>query len=104
MRNKLGLGAPQRDLLCNGMSGFLFWCLPWFAFALGWAASPVWRTVLWTASLGVMGALCLLNAFRCGRVHCRFTARFSSLVLLLPLDTVLDFCRLDRLDGNGFAS
>ena len=30
-------------------------------------------------------------------------ARFSSLVLLLPLDTVLDFCRLDRSDGNGFA-
>jgi hypothetical protein len=30
-------------------------------------------------------------------------ARFSCLVLLLPLDTVLDFCRLDRSDGNGFA-
>jgi len=29
--------------------------------------------------------------------------RFSSWVLLLPLDTVLDFCRLDRPDGNGFA-
>jgi hypothetical protein len=30
-------------------------------------------------------------------------ARFSSWLLLLPLDTVLDFCRLDRSDGNGFA-
>ena len=30
-------------------------------------------------------------------------ARFSSLVLLLRLDTVLDFFRLDRSDGNGFA-
>jgi hypothetical protein len=24
-------------------------------------------------------------------------------VLLFPLDTVVDFCRLDRPDGNGFA-
>ena len=31
------------------------------------------------------------------RVH------FSSLELLLPSDTVLDYCRLDRPDGNGFA-
>ena len=30
-------------------------------------------------------------------------ARFSFSVLLLPLDTVLDFCRLDRPVGNGFA-
>ena len=76
MRNSLGLGGPQRDLLCNGTSGFLFWCLPWFAFALGWAVSPIWRTLLWTASLGVMGILCLLNASRCGRVHCYFTGPF----------------------------
>jgi len=30
-------------------------------------------------------------------------ARFSFSVRLLPLDTVLDFCRLDRPVGNGFA-
>src|SRR5947207_4260772 len=73
MRNTLRRGGSHRDLLCNGMSGFLFWCLPWFAFALGWTVSPIWRTVLWTASLGVMGALCLLNVSQCGRVHCYFT-------------------------------
>src|SRR5215510_7971653 len=28
-------------------------------------------------------------------------ARFLCLVLWLPLDTVLGFCRLDRPDGNG---
>jgi hypothetical protein len=72
----VGLGGPQRDLLCNGKSGFAFWCLPWFAFAFGWAVSPIWRTVLWTASLGFMGTLCLLNASRCGRVHCYFTGPF----------------------------
>jgi hypothetical protein len=91
MKNTLGLGGPQRDLLCNGMSGFLFWCLPWFAFALGWAVSPVWRTVLWTASLGVMGTLCLFNASRCGRVHCRFTGPFFILGALASLGYGLGF-------------
>src|SRR5881396_1202973 len=76
MRNTPTLGTPQRDLLCNGISGCLFWCLPLFAFAIGGAVSPLWRTVLWFASLCVMGALCLVNASRCGRVHCRFTGPF----------------------------
>src|SRR5690348_2321343 len=73
MRGTVSQGTPQRDLLCRGKEGFLFWCVPWFAFALGWAVSPIWRTVLWTASLGVMGALCLVNVYQCGRVHCYFT-------------------------------
>jgi hypothetical protein len=73
MRDTTSLGPPQRDLLCSGMSGFFFGSLPWFAFALGWAVSPAWRTVLWTTSLGAMGTVCLLNASRCCRVHCYFT-------------------------------
>src|SRR5262244_1799355 len=77
--------GPKRDLLCSGMRGFLFWCLPWFAFALGWAVSPIWRTVLWTASLGVMGTLCLLNASRCGRIHCYFTGPFFILGAIASL-------------------
>ena len=52
---------------------FLFWCLPAFAFAVGFFVSPAPRTVLWTSSLGFMGILCLLNASRCGRIHCYFT-------------------------------
>jgi len=91
MRNSLGLGGPQRDLLCNGTSGFLFWCLPWFTFALGWVVSPIWRTLLWTASLGVMGILCLLNASRCGRVHCYFTGPFFILGAVASLGYGLGF-------------
>src|SRR5262245_18977436 len=79
MRNTVNLVGPQHDLLCGGASGFLTWCLPWLAVALGWAVSPVWRTALWTLSLAVMGTLCLLNASRCGRVHCGFTGPFCIL-------------------------
>src|SRR4029077_1836758 len=69
-------GEQQRDLLCSGTKMFLFWCLPSFAFALGFFVSPGLRTVLWTLSLGFMGTLCLLNASRCGRIHCYFTGPF----------------------------
>src|SRR5215471_15605189 len=66
-------GSPQRDVLCSGTKMFLFCCLPAFAFAVGFFVSPTARTALWTLSLGFMGTLCLLNASRCGRVHCYFT-------------------------------
>ncbi len=69
-------GPQQRDVLCSGAKMFLFWCLPSFAFALGFFVSPGLKTVLWTLSLGFMGTVCLLNASRCGRIHCYFTGPF----------------------------
>ena len=65
-------GPQERDVLCSGTKMVLFWCLPSFAFGLGFFVSPVWRTVLWTLSLGFVGTVCLLNASRCGRIHCYF--------------------------------
>jgi hypothetical protein len=74
--NASNSSGAERDLLCRGVSGFLLWCVPWVAFALG-SGTPAWlKTILWPISLTVMGTACLLNAFRCGRVHCRFTGPF----------------------------
>jgi hypothetical protein len=75
-RNSQRCSQQQRDLLCSGAKMFLFWCLPSFAFALGFFVSPGLKTVLWTLSLGFMGTVCLLNASRCGRIHCYFTGPF----------------------------
>jgi hypothetical protein len=75
----------QRDLLCSGKKMFRFWCLSAFAFALGFFVSPALRTILWTLSLGFMGTLCLLNASRCGRVHCYFTGPFFVLGAIASL-------------------
>src|SRR6266700_3473248 len=69
-------GPQQRDLLCSGTRMFLFWCLPSFAFALGFFVSPGLKTVLWTLSLGFMGTVCLLNASRCCRIHCYFNGPY----------------------------
>ena len=77
--------GPGRDLLCSGPSACLLWCVAWFAFAVGFREPPVWRTVLWTTSLTFMSLVCLLNASRCGRVHCRFTGPFLILCAVASL-------------------
>src|SRR6266487_1358337 len=67
---------PGRDFLCKGPIACLLWCAPWVVFALGFSVPPRLRTALWATSLAVMGVACLINASRCGRVHCRFTGPF----------------------------
>ena len=68
--------AEKRDLLCSGPKAFFLWCVPWFVFALGFWAPPALKTVLWATWLAFMGVVCLVNASRCGRVHCVFTGPF----------------------------
>ena len=77
--------GAERDLLCRGLSGFLLWCAPWIVFALGVGAPPWLKTILWSTSLVVMGVACLINAARCGRVHCRFTGPFFILCAVISL-------------------
>jgi hypothetical protein len=77
--------GADRDLLCRGLSGLLLWCVPWIAFALGFGAPPWLKTILWPVSLTVMGTACLLNASRCGRVHCRFTGPFLIVCAIISL-------------------
>src|ERR1043166_1048793 len=86
MRDPPSACSPQQsDVLCSGTKMLAFWCLPAFVFAVGFFVSPGLRTVLWTLSLGFMGALCLLNASRCGRVHCYFTGPFFILTAAASL-------------------
>jgi hypothetical protein len=77
--------GADRDLLCKGPSGFLLWGVPWLVFVLGFSVSPGLRTALWTTSFALMGAACLLNAARCGRVHCRCTGPFFILAACTSL-------------------
>ena len=103
-RHNRRMRPQQRDVLCSGTKMFLFWCLPSFAFALGFFVSPGLKTVLWTLSLGFMGTVCLLNASRCGRIHCYFTGPFFIVGLLVPWDMVLGCYHLGRPDGNGLVT
>jgi hypothetical protein len=49
------------------------------------AISSGWRTVVWTGALGTMGVACIVNALRCGRVHCYLTGPFFLLMALIAL-------------------
>ncbi len=65
----------NEDLLEKREVWLLLWGLPQLLFVVGFFAGD-WRTVLWSVSLTVLGIACLLNATRCGRLHCYLTGPF----------------------------
>jgi hypothetical protein len=44
-----------------------------------------WRAAVWALACAVMGAACLTNAVRCGRIHCFFTGPFFLAVALAAI-------------------
>jgi hypothetical protein len=63
--------CQAQDLIC-GKSAFLLWCLPICAIfvGLGWPEARPW---LWVPAFLLMGVACVVNAARCGRLHCFVT-------------------------------
>jgi len=78
-------GKAGADLAARRI-GWLVWGVPGALFALGaaWDAARPW---LWVPALAVAGSACVLNARRCGRLHCYLT---GPLFLLAAAATVLD--------------
>lgn len=81
------------DLVCTRV-GLLVWCLPGLVFLVGipWTAA---RPLLWIPSLAVAGSACLVNASRCGRLHCFLT---GPLFLLGAVATLLDASHVLAID------
>jgi hypothetical protein len=77
--------SNQRDLIGRPVQRLLFWQLPLIVFLAGAFGGPIWHTVLWTAALTVAGAGCLVNALRCGRLHCYVTGPFFLLGAVVTL-------------------
>lgn len=61
------------------------WGLPAVAMIASAWVDPTLRTFVWTAMLVWMGIACLMNAWRCGRTHCRFTGPFFLVMAALAL-------------------
>jgi hypothetical protein len=76
----------QRDMIGRRI-GYLVWglpvCLVLFATFLGESG----RALVWTTSFSVMGGACVLNAARCGRLHCFIT---GPLYLIAALASLLE--------------
>lgn len=67
--------------------GVLLWGVPLAAIAATAVleVAPLTRTLVWTVSLAWVGAACLANASRSGRVHCHVTGPFFLLLAALSL-------------------
>jgi hypothetical protein len=93
--------CKSRDILSSRLRVFLLYWLPAIAIVVAGvpAISSGWRTVVWTIVLGTMGVACIVNALRCGRVHCYLTGPFVLLMALIALSYGLGMV---HLGGNGW--
>ncbi len=80
-----GSAAAQPDLTGRKVERFVFWQLPLIVFAAGSFGGTLWHTTLWTTALAVAGTACIINAARCGRLHCYFTGPFFLLGAVVTL-------------------
>ena len=66
----------ERDFLGHRLGYVLAWGLPIGAMVLAVPLAPPLKSIVWTLALVWMGAACLANAARCGRMHCYVTGPF----------------------------
>jgi hypothetical protein len=73
-----GVCAPTRRAdWAHGVRGCLTWGMP---AALLIISPAQYFVIVWPTLLTFMGVACLLNARRCGRIHCYFTGPFFLLL------------------------
>jgi hypothetical protein len=70
--------CESRDILSSRWRVFILYLLPAIAIVVVGPLdiSSGWRAVVWTVALATMGMACIVNALRCGRVHCFLTGPF----------------------------
>ena len=64
--------CSSSDLL-NRRSAWLLWRIPIVLLVVGIFVDPTARTLMWAPALTIMGTACVVNATRCGRLHCYAT-------------------------------
>jgi hypothetical protein len=78
------IAHSPNDWLRSARTSVLAWGLPWAAILASLFAPVPFRTALWIAALSWMGTACVLNAKRCGRIHCRYTGPYF-LAMIAPV-------------------
>lgn len=93
--------CESRDILSSRWRVFFLYWLPAIAMVVAGAPaiSSGWRTTVWIVALATMGVACIVNALRCGRVHCYLTGPFFLLMAFVALSYGLGIL---RLRGNGW--
>jgi hypothetical protein len=68
------------------LAGAVFWLPALVLLASGFFdIGQGWRTAVWVVALTTMGAACIANAIRCGRVHCYATGPFFLVMAIVAL-------------------
>jgi len=91
--------SVRQDWVGNSRSYMIAWGIPTAALVVGIALPSPARTVIWSTALVWMGAACILNALRCGRIHCYLTGPFF---LLMAVATFLHGFGFLWLGPNGW--
>jgi len=72
--------CESRDILSSRWRVFILYWLPAIAIVVAGAPAISNGAVVWTVALATMGTACMVNALRCGRVHCYLTGPFFLLM------------------------
>ncbi len=82
--------GPAHDLTRGWGRVLLVYGIPWLVIQLvgNLSDSTLTVAIAWSASFGVMGLACVVNAVRCGRVHCWFVGPWF---LLTATVTILSY-------------
>ena len=75
----------SRDILSHPLVVFILFGLPVIAIVASERIGVGWRTGVWVVALGIMGVACIVNAARCGRMHCYLTGPFFLAMGLITL-------------------
>lgn len=91
------LGRPashKTDWAASFDGWFRAWGLPSLILIAAAFTEPAPRALIWSGVLVWMGAACLINARRCGRIHCRYTGPYYFLLVPPVLAHGLDVVSL----------
>lgn len=77
----------SRDILRNWRLTLVVFWLPALALVVTgfFNITVLWRAWVWAVALTIMGIACIINAIRCGRVHCYFTGPFLLSMAIVSL-------------------
>src|SRR6266404_3997539 len=74
----------SKDWLGSTRANALAWWIPQGAIVAALFVPVPFRAAVWVVALAWMGTACILNARRCGRTHCRYTAPYY-LAMIAPV-------------------
>lgn len=98
-RGPMSEACSQSDLVHRRIA-WVVWEIPAVLLVVGGFIGPGVQTLLWPLALVIMGARCMVNAARCGRLHCYMT---GPLYLIAAIASVLLGLELAALQWSWIA-